>query len=353
MQRRNFLKSVSAAAALSTLSPLTGLAANRVSDEKKYPAIIKPKRLKKGDTIGLIAPGSILSEDELNESKKNLEGLGFKVVYNNNILARDGYLAGTDKERADDINEMFSRKDVAGIVAARGGYGCTRILPMLDYKLIKENPKILVGYSDITALLFGIFKETGLICFHGPVGISTFNEFSVDYFTNVLMHPHDKLIMYNAHETTSDIAYKPVTIRGGFAKGQLVGGNLSLVSSLIGTPYDINTDGKIIFLEEVGEEPYRVDRMITQMIESGKFEKAAGVALGVFSDCVSKPSESGINSSFTVIEVLFDRLFRLEIPVVYGMSFGHITNKFTLPFGIKTELDTLAQTITLLEPAVI
>jgi len=163
MRRRNFLKSVSAAAAFSTLSPFTGLAANRLNDGKNKKTIIKPKRLKEGDTIGLIAPGSILSEDELNESKKNLEDLGFKVVYNNNILARDGYLAGTDKERADDIHEMFARKDVDGIVAARGGYGCTRILTMLDYKLIKENPKILVGYSDITALLFGIFKETGLI----------------------------------------------------------------------------------------------------------------------------------------------------------------------------------------------
>ncbi len=353
MQRRNFLKTLSVSAAVSTLAPYKMFANANEHNGKKLLDIIKPKRLKKGDTVGLIAPGSILSEDELNESKKNLEDLGFKVVYTNNILARDGYLAGIDKQRADDIHEMFSRKDVNGIVAARGGYGCTRILPMLDYNLIKENPKILVGYSDVTALLFGIFKETGLICFHGPVGISTFNNFSVDYFTNVLIYPHDKLILYNAHETTTDAAYKPVTIRGGFAKGQLVGGNLSLVSSVIGTPYDIDTEGKIVFLEEVGEEPYRIDRMITQMMESGKFNKAAGVALGVFTDCISKPKESGINSSFSVLEVLYDRLFRFEIPVVYGMSFGHITNKFTLPFGINAELDTLAQTITLLEPAVI
>ena len=353
MQRRNFLKTLSASAALSAVNPINLFANSRIDGDKKIREIIKPKRLKEGDTIGLIAPGSLLSKDEFDESKKNLENLGFKVVYPNNILARDGYLAGTDKQRADDIHEMFSRKDVNAIIAARGGYGCTRILPLLDYNLIKNNPKILVGYSDVTALLFGIFKETGLICFHGPVGISTFNKFSVDYFTDVLIYPHDKLIMYNAHETTTKAAYKPVTIRGGFAKGQLVGGNLSLVSSVIGTPYDIDTDGKIIFLEEVGEEPYRIDRMLTQMIENGKFNKAAGVALGVFLDCISKPKESGINSSFSVLEVMYDRLFRFEIPIVYGMSFGHINNKFTLPFGINAELDTLAQTITLMEPAVI
>ena len=353
MQRRNFLKTVSSAAALTALSPLKGLANNRVENKPADLKIIKPRRLKKGDTLGLVAPGSFINEGELKESKDNLEALGFKVVYTGNILAKDGYLAGTDKQRADDLNEMFARKDVNGIVAARGGYGCTRILPMLDYKMIKNNPKVLVGYSDITALLFGIFKETGLVCFHGPVGISTFNKFSVDNFTDVLINPKDKLTLYDADEERKDDSYKPVTIRTGKARGKLVGGNLSLVVSVIGTPYDVDTENKIIFLEEVGEEPYRVDRMITQMLEAGKFEKASGVALGVFSGCKPKPDESGIISSFSVQEVLFDRLFNLNIPVVYGMSFGHITNKFTLPFGIEAELDSLEQKITLLEPAVI
>jgi muramoyltetrapeptide carboxypeptidase len=287
------------------------------------------------------------------KSKENLEALGFKVAYTRNILAKEGYLAGTDQQRADDLNEMFSRKDIAGIVAARGGYGCTRILPILDYEMIKNNPKVLVGYSDITALLFGIFRKTGLVCFHGPVGISTFNKFSVDSFTGVLIDPHHALPLYDAHESIKTPAYKPLAIRSGKARGKLVGGNLSLVVSVIGTPYDVDTENKIIFLEEVREEPYRVDRMITQMLEAGRFEKAAGVALGVFLDCVPKPDESGVISSFSVEEVLSTRLGNLNIPVVYGMSFGHISNKFTLPFGIEAELDSFEQKITLLEPAVI
>ncbi len=352
MQRKNFLKTVSAGAALAALNPLSVFADKKFIGGINNAKLIKPERLKPGDLIGLISPGSYINEDELNESIKNLELLGFKTVCSKNILARDGYLAGTDKQRASDLDEMFRRKDVKGIVCARGGYGCTRILPMIDYDAIKKNPKVLVGYSDVTALLFGIYKETHLVCFHGPVGISTFNEFSVDYFKEVLIDPCGKLTLYNAQEDNNDELYKPVTIRGGKAKGKLVGGNLSLVVSVIGTPYDVDTENKIVFIEEVDEEPYRVDRMITQMIEAGKFDKAAGIALGVFSGCKTKSKQLDTGYSFSTLEVLFDRLFPLNIPVVYGMSFGHIVNKFTLPFGIEVELDSLEQTITLLEPAV-
>jgi muramoyltetrapeptide carboxypeptidase len=352
MQRRTFLKAISTAASLTAVAPVNGFA-HSTAEKLVNPGVIKPKRLQAGDTIGLVAPGSFITEKQLKESQDNLEALGFKVVYTKNILAKAGYLAGTDQQRADDLNEMFSRKDIAGIVAARGGYGCTRILPMLDYELIKQNPKVLVGYSDITALLFGIFRKTGLVGFHGPVGISTFNKFSVNNFTNVVMNPHDILPLHNADEAGKTAEYKPRTLRGGKARGKLVGGNLSLVVSVIGTPYDVDTANSIIFLEEVEEEPYRVDRMLTQMLEAGKFETAAGVALGVFLKCVPKPDESGVTSSFSVEEVLSTRLSPLSIPVVYGMSCGHITNKFTLPFGIEAELDSVEQKITLLEPAVI
>ena len=223
---------------------------------------------------------------------------------------------------------------------------------MLDYELIRNNPKAIVGYSDITSLLYGIFAKTGLVGFHGPVGISTFNEFSIRYFVDVLVNPHENLTLYNAREEKEEDGYKVKAIYGGTAKGKLIGGNLSLIVSMIGTPYDIDTNGKIIFIEEVGEEPYRIDRMLTQMIQAGKFNGAAGIALGVFSKCEARGSDSGILNSFTLSEVLFDRLAGLKIPVLYGMSFGHITNKFTLPFGIDAELNTLNQTLTLLEPAV-
>lgn len=345
MRRRHFIKSVSTAAALTAIP-------------KIYPAIsqhskIKPLRLKPDDTLGLIAPGSYISEDELKESKDNLEKLGYKVEFNEKILSKSGYLAGTDETRANEVNSMFANDKINGIVCARGGYGCARILPMLNYDTIKNNPKILIGYSDITALLNGIYSETGLITFHGPVGISSFNDFSVTYFNEVLVHPEEKLILINAKSEDEKEENKVSTIVSGKSVGELVGGNLSLMNSMIGTKYDFNGDGKIIFLEEIGEEPYRIDRMLTQLIQSGKFDKAAGIAMGVFKDCEPKEKNPSFSTSFSLMEVLFDRLSNLNIPVIYGMSFGHVKNKFTIPIGIKAELDTISQTITLLENSVI
>lgn len=313
--------------------------------------IIKPPRLKPGDTLGLVAPGSYITGQELNDSIKNLSGLGFKVVYTNNILSKNGYFSGTDKQRASDVNQMFQRKDIAGIICARGGYGCTRILPLLNYNVIKSNPKVIIGYSDVTALLYGIYKETGLVCFHGPVGISTYNDFTNENFKSSLMNPEINLVLKNAVPENDDEEYKPLTIKDGVGRGELIGGNLSVVVSLLGTQYDVDTKNKIIFLEEMEEDPYRIDRMLTQLRMADKFDGAAGIALGVFKDC--KPSEkTSFDSSFTLIEVLKERLGDLKIPVVYGMSFGHIENKFILPVGIKAELDSSKQTITLLEAAV-
>lgn len=352
MHRRNFIKTVSAASAVSMLPHK--LFADDNPKKADDAAVIKPRRLKAGDTIGLITPGSYISIDELKESVKNLEDLGFKTVYTDNVTARYGYLGGKDDVRAQEVNLMFSRKDVDGILCTRGGYGCSRILPYLDYNMIRNNPKVLCGYSDITSLLYAITAKTNMVTFHGPVGISTFNEFSLSYFKNTLMEPAAPLRFWNARdEKPDDKSRQVVPIRGGKAVGKLAGGNLSIVVSLIGTPYDINTDGKIIFLEEIGEEPYRIDRMLTQMIEAGKFEKAAGIALGVFEKCEAKETDPAEPRSFTLQEVLMDRLFKLNIPVIYGLSFGHITNKFTLPLGITAELDVDKENLTLLETAVI
>ncbi len=348
MKRRNFIKSVSAF----TFAGYSGVKLLAGTLKPGNPENILPPRLKKGDTIGLITPGSFITEEELDESVKNLKDLGFKVKYSKNILARLGYLAGTDKQRAEDVNRMFSDNEVNGIVCARGGYGCSRILPLLDYELIKKNPKVLVGYSDITALLYGIYSQTGVVCFHGPVGISTFNEFSVENFMNVLINPKTGFEMRSVNDEENDELYKIIPIRSGIAEGELVGGNLSIVVSLIGTPYDINTGGKILFLEDVGEEPYRIDRMLTQLIEAGKLDNVAGIALGVFKNCRVKEKDPSFSKSFTLAEVLYDRLFNLGVPVIYGLSFGHIENKFTLPFGIKAKLDVGNQTLTLLEQAV-
>jgi muramoyltetrapeptide carboxypeptidase len=348
MKRKNFIKTLSLASAIPFISPAEKIYSITSSPVKK----LKPKKLKSGDTIALVAPGSYISQSELNDSIKNIEGLGFKTTYNNLILNKTGYFSGNDKQRADELMEMFSEKDVNGIVCVRGGYGCARILPLLDYEIIKNNPKVLIGYSDVTALLYGIYSQTGLVCFHGPVGISTFNEFSTGYLKNTLVYPHANLELISEAEEVKDKYKTPVVISSGKAQGELIGGNLSIVVSMIGTPYDLDYRGKIIFLEETSEEPYRIDRMLTQMIQAGKFDNAAGIALGIFDKCEQKEKDPAFSSSFSLLEVLFDRLSGLGIPVIYGLSFGHIKNKFTIPVGIKAGLNVDIQTITLLEEAV-
>lgn len=309
---------------------------------------VKPPILKPGNIIGLIAPGSYISQKQLEESIENFENLGYKVKYSERILDKHGYLAGYDSIRVQDIHQMFADDEVDAIAAVRGGYGCARILPMLDYNLIKSNPKILIGYSDITSLLYGIYSQTGLVCFHGPVGTSTFNEYSVNHFNNILSSKASEYKMTNLPEDAEQIK----VIVNGVGSGELVGGNLSIVVSMIGTEYDIDTDGKIIFLEDIGEEPYRIDRMLTQMKQSGKFKNCAGIALGVFRKCEIDPDDPEFDNSLTLQQVFIDRLGDLDVPVIYGLSFGHITNKFTLPFGIKAKLDTYNKSLTLLENSV-
>jgi len=350
MKRRNFIKTVSAASVTAASAKANPFGAHAIPENKH---IIKPPKLKRGDKLGLIAPGSYISIEEREKSIENLKGIGFEVDYSDKLLLMNGYFSGTDKERADDINEMFEREDINGIVCARGGYGCVRTLPHINYEVVIENPKILIGYSDVTALLYGIYKKTGLITFHGPVGISTYNDFSKKYFKRVLLNPENELGLISSSTGNNENIYGLTTISSGTARGELVGGNLSIVVSLIGTEYDINTNGKIIFLEEYVEEPYRIDRMLTQMIQAGKFDDAAGVALGVFRKCESKEENPSFLNSFNLMEVLRDRLSNLKIPVVYGLSFGHVKDKFTIPFGIKAELDADNYKLKLMETAVI
>ena len=352
MIRRNFIKT---GAIISAYPLLSQLYASRPAFPDASGQKIKPPRLKEGDTIGLIAPGSYIDESELEDSISNLEDMGFKTYHTDNILERYGYLAGTDKNRIDDVNHMFENKEVAGIVCARGGYGCNRILPDLDYELIRTNPKVLVGYSDITSLLYGIYSQTGLITFHGPVGISTFNDYSVNYLEDMIMKDSTGLELVSADESPEkdNDAYSIYTISNGKAEGELVGGNLSIIASLLGTPYDVDYKGKILYLEDIGEEPYRIDRMLTELLLAGKLGEVNGIALGVFVDCEVKKRKPSFEESLTLKEVLIDRLAGLGVPVIYGLSFGHISSKFTLPFGTRAELDTYKQTITMLESSVV
>ncbi len=311
---------------------------------------IKPPRLQKGDTIGLIAPGSPVTEEKLNKAITNLENLGFHVHYTKNILAKQGYLAGTDQQRLDDLHLMFNNQKINGIWCIRGGYGCGRILPDIDYSLIRKYPKPMIGYSDVTALLQAIFLKTGIIGFHGPVAVSEFTDYTICQFQTILMEPKAPIQIKNAVENDKkeNTAFQNKVINSGKAKGKIMGGNLSLIASLAGTKYQLNAKGKIIFLEEIGERPYRIDRMLTQLLQSCNLGQAAGIALGIFDDCEAKEG----TDSLTLMETLEDRLGPLGIPVIYGLSFGHIDNQFTFPIGIEAELDTEKHIVKLLESAV-
>jgi muramoyltetrapeptide carboxypeptidase len=349
MNRKKFITSLSVASVgASVLNPLS-FSKSILKDE---PPIIKPPKLQSGDKIALVAPGSYISDAELQDSIKNLNDLGFETMYSDKILLQSGYFAGTDEDRAKDLMEKFSDKTVRGIVCARGGYGCSRILPLLDYSVIRTNPKALVGYSDITALLYGIYQKAGLISFHGPVGTSTFNDYSLNNFKKVLMNPDNSSSFSNSISGDDENVYGVTTIVKGKRKGRLVGGNLSIMVSLIGTEFDVDYSNKIVFIEEVGEEPYRIDRMLTQMIQAGKFKNSAGIMMGIFRKCEVKEESALTSKSFTLMEVLKDRFSSLKIPVVYGMSFGHVKDKFTIPFGALAELNADKQTFTLLERAV-
>jgi muramoyltetrapeptide carboxypeptidase len=358
MNRKKFLTSLSVTSVgamvfpFSTLQPSKSQSRDLEGFANDEPVIINPPRLKSGDKLAIVAPGSYISEEELQDSIKNLNQLGFETTYSEKILLQSGYFAGTDKERADDLMEKFSDKSVKGIVCARGGYGCSRILPLLDYDVIRANPKVLIGYSDITALLYGIYSKAGLIAFHGPVGTSTFNDYSVNNFKKVLMKSERTSLFTNSTSGEDENIYGVTTIVKGKGKGRLVGGNLSIMVSLIGTEFDVDYSNKLIFIEEIGEEPYRIDRMLTQMIQSGKFKSASGIMMGIFRKCEVKEEDASFSKSFNLMEVLKDRFGRLKIPVVYGMSFGHVKDKFTIPFGALAELDAGKQTFTLLEKAV-
>ncbi len=312
---------------------------------------IKPKRLKKGDTIGLITPGSPVSEEKLSKAVNNLETLGFRVHHTKNILAKKGYLAGTDEQRLADLHFMFENPKIDGIWCIRGGYGCTRLLPEIDYDLIRNNPKALIGYSDVTALLQAVFLKTGLIGFHGPVAASELTEYTIKHFQAVLMEPEIPLHIRIAPENDEkdNPAFQTKIITPGKASGRIAGGNLALLAALAGTKYQLDAKDKIVLLEDIGEQPYRIDRMLTQLLQSCRLAEAAGIALGVFDDCEAKLG----TDSLSLMETFEDRLGNLGIPVVYGLSFGHINHQFTFPIGIDAALDAGTQTVALLESAVI
>jgi muramoyltetrapeptide carboxypeptidase LdcA involved in peptidoglycan recycling len=452
------------------------------SDKSDHKRLIFPAGLKHGSTVGVVAPASGISREEINAGVRSLEGLGLNVVLGKSIYRGSaGFLAATDEVRAAEFMEFVQRKDIDAIITARGGYGVMRILPMLDYETIRDNPKIIMGYSDITALVNAIFARSNLIAFHGPVAAGEMDEFTRDSFVRTLFiptiaariaSPEDlptepsetvsqsasapttpttptkstkkkaaetktrtatsmtsttsqkltptKIVGSNgaarkkiasklasthtqkaqkaqksrtkpsstiasAAQKKSGIASRKKTLRmsrpghlsrpvlaqltdepihytdsslvnygttgtAGKAEGRLVGGNLTIVCALLGTPFEIQTADRILFLEEVNEEPYRIDRMLTQLWLASKLQQCAGIVLGKFS---KSEASNEFTPSYNLDEVLRSRLEPLGIPVLAGFQFGHVKSKCTLPVGALAELDADAKKLTILERPVL
>ncbi len=307
------------------------------------PALVRPPRLRPGGTIGLVSPaGAMYFGGDLEEVEATLAAMGFQTKRGAHVLDTYGYLGGRDEARAADIMAMFTDPDVDALLPLRGGWGCARLLPHLDFDTIRAHPKIVCGYSDITALLSALYAQSGLVGFHGPVGTSTWNEFSTGYW-------RDAVVEGRAVLAQDPPEMERETITPGVARGPLFGGNLTVLAALVGTAYVPELSGHILFLEDVGEEPYRIDRMLTQMRLAGLFDRVAGVYFG---DCRNCAPEEG-SKSLTLSQVLRDRLGDLGVPVWHSHLVGHLVDKYTLPIGVEAEMDADAGTLHILGVGVV
>lgn len=332
INRRKFITTCGLATLATQLPPL--IAQSQVSPH----TILKPPRLQMGDTVGLIAPAGIVKAENIAAATKAITNLNLKVKVGAHILDSYGYLAGKDADRAHDVNAMFLDKSVKAIITMRGGWGCNRILPLLNYSLIRSHPKILLGYSDITSLLLAIYARSRVMTFHGPNAISIWNEFTLDYV---------KRVLFDGEAVTMQNTDQSQAIAPGTTRGKLIGGNLSVLSAMIGSPYLPSWYKSILFIEDINEDIYRVDRMFTQLKNAGILHQIAGLIFGQCTNC-----QVGDEPSLSLMQVLQDHILPLGIPAWYGSMIGHIQDKFTLPIGAEVEIDANAGTIRMLEAAV-
>lgn len=308
---------------------------------------IRPPRLRPGDTIGIVTPASPMIPERLVKGIAYLQERGFKVIQGEHVYAQRGYLAGTDQERAADLNRMFADPEVKAVFCSRGGYGVSRLLERIDYQALRANPKIVVGYSDLTALELAIWQEVGLVTFSGPMvavemgkGIHPFTE---EHFWRMLTaagangplpHPEGQTL---------------TCLRPGRARGRLLGGCLSLIAPLMGTPFMPDLEGAILVLEDIDEEVYRIDRYFAQFRSAGILDRIAGLVFGTFINW--EPSETD-KPFLTLEQVIDDYVSDLPIPVAAGLAYGHGEAKVTLPIGVQAELDADQGTLSIVEPAV-
>jgi len=347
MRRRDFLEAVVPAALV------TGAAgAVSAAPAPAAPAVVKPKRLRAGDTVGLVAPASASwSSVDVEIAQEVARAFGLEPRLGAHVRDRHGYLAGKDEDRAADVNRFFADPSVKAILAIEGGWGCARVLPHLDWETIRRNPKVVSGFSDITGLHCGLHAKTGLVTFHAPNALASWPPFSVDHFRRVVFEG-EAVTMLNPPGGEDRLVQRenrtrPIT--PGKARGRLVGGNLTVLTALVGSPYVPSFDGAVLFLEDVQEDIYRVDRMLTQLRLASLLGRVRGFVFGSCSKC----EPGGGYGSLTLEEVLDEHVRPLGVPAYEGAMIGHQARQFTVPIGVEVEMDATAGTITMLEPAVL
>lgn len=340
MNRRDLLKSgiVSSILLLGNQIGVKAIQSNQVTR-------IKPKKLNYGDKIGIIAPATFAPKtEEIDKAIQACEALNLTPIFGKTFNDKTGWRTKPIELRTEELMEMFIDSEIKGIFCIRGGYGSIGIIDKINYGLIAKNPKIFLGYSDITTLLINIFQKTGLVTLHAPMLLSNY-EGSFELLKHYLFinKPIGELKNLNMDEVRKRNYY---TIVSGSASGELIGGNLSLVTSLIGSEYEIKPDGKILFLEDVGEEPYRIDRMLHQLRLAKKLDNLKGLLFGLCTDCESKGVPVWDKS---LLDVLVEHFGNRKYPSFYGLTIGHTFNQIPLPIGLNCTLDATMGTLNITE----
>jgi muramoyltetrapeptide carboxypeptidase len=354
ISRRRFLGTMGLATA-SAVACTPSISAQPSSAAHPAAPAVRPRRLRPGSTVGLVSPGSPVAEDlDVQLAQESFEAMGLRVRLGEHVRERRGYLAGGDAERAADLNRMFADPSIDAVFALRGGWGSARILPLVDFDAIRRNPKVFVGYSDITALLNAIHARTGLITFHGPMGISRWGRFPYEHFRRLLFDA-EALELANPANIGDDLVqreHRVQTITPGTARGRLLGGNLTVLAAIIGSDYLPTWDGAILFLEDIDEGIHRMDRMLTQLRLAGVLGRLGGFVFGKCTNCGPDNSPGGGFGSPTLQQVIVDHVRPLGIPAWSGAMIGHIADQWTVPVGAEVEIDAARGVIRMLGPAV-
>ena len=354
LSRRTLLAgATTVATTLTAAGWLPGAAVQGAAAPHPTPPLLRPPRLQPGDTIGLFSPsGATYERAPYEMAAEALAALGCKLRESPHLRARRGHVAGTPEQRAADINGLIADPTVHGLLALTGGSGTNRLLPLLDYAAMRRSPKVIAGFSDVTALLNAVTARTGLVTFHAPVAVSEWNAFSVAEFRAVLMDAEARTLRHAEDKGDHLVAkeHRIQTLRPGVCRGPLVGGNLAVLTAMAGSAYLPSFDGAILVLEDINEFIYRVDRMLSTLKLMGALDRLAGVVLGAFSNC--GPGDGSFGTA-TLDEVFDDAFLPLNVPVYRGAMIGHIKKKLTVPLGLPVAMDASAGTIRLLSPAVV